>query len=124
MAHAHATILICEDEPSLRELVKASLEGDYEFAEAEDGVVALQLARELEPDLLVLDVMMPRLDGLAVLRELRADERLRDSRVIVLTAQPMTREEAVALGADRVLDKPFTPDDLAAAVKEVLAEPR
>ena len=124
MAAAHATILICEDEPSLRELVKASLEGAYEFAEAEDGERALELARELEPDLLVLDVMMPRLDGLAVLRALRADERLRESRVIVLTAQPMTRHDAEELGADRVLDKPFAPDDLAAAVEEVLAQRR
>ena len=124
MGDARATILICEDEPSLRELVKASLEGGYEFVEAEDGVRSLELARELEPDLLVLDVMMPRLDGLAVLRELRADERLANLRVIVLTAQPMTRQDAIDLGADRVLDKPFAPDELAAAVKEVLAEER
>ena len=124
MGDAHATILICEDEPSLRVLIKASLEGGYAFAEAEDGVRALALARRLEPDLIVLDVMMPRLDGLTVLRELRTDERLRDCRVIVLTAQPMTREDAMELGADRVLDKPFAPDDLAAAVEEVLAEER
>jgi CheY-like chemotaxis protein len=124
MGDARPTILICEDEPSLRELVKASLGGGYDFVEAEDGVRSLELAREVEPDLVVLDVMMPRLDGLAVLRELRNDERLGGSRVIVLTAQPMTRDEAVELGADRVLDKPFAPDDLAAAVEEVLAEER
>jgi CheY-like chemotaxis protein len=124
MGDARPTILICEDEPSLRELVKASLGGGYDFVEAEDGVRSLELAREVEPDLVVLDVMMPRLDGLAVLRELRNDDRLGGARVIVLTAQPMTRDEAVELGADRVLDKPFAPDDLAAAVEEVLAEER
>jgi CheY-like chemotaxis protein len=124
MGDARATILICEDEPSLRELVKASLESGYDFVEAEDGVRSLELAREFEPDLVILDVMMPRLDGLAVLRELRADERLAGSRVIILTAQPMTRQDAMDLGADRVLDKPFAPDDLATAVEEVLAEQR
>ena len=57
------TILICDDEPALRELVRASLADGYRFAEASDGVIALELARELEPDAVILDLMLPRLGG-------------------------------------------------------------
>jgi DNA-binding NarL/FixJ family response regulator len=58
------TILICEDEPALRELVRASLDGGYRFAEASDGYVALKLAQELVPDAVILDLMLPGLSGL------------------------------------------------------------
>jgi two-component system alkaline phosphatase synthesis response regulator PhoP len=118
-------ILIVEDEPAMVAGLRDNFEYEgYDVISAEDGVSGLDRALSDNPDLVVLDVMMPRLDGLAVLRELRNDERLARSRVIVLTAQPMTRDEAIDLGADRVLDKPFAPDELAAAVKEVLAEQR
>ena len=65
------TILICEDEPALRELVRASLDGGYRFAEASDGYAALKLAQELVPDAVVLDLMLPGLSGLDVLAGLR-----------------------------------------------------
>ena len=70
------TILICDDEPALRELVRASLDDGYLFAEASDGLIALELAREVEPDIVILDLMLPRLGGLEVLAQLRADEQL------------------------------------------------
>ena len=114
------TILICDDEPTLRELVRASLDGGYRFAEASDGVVALQLARELAPDAIILDLMLPRLSGLEVLAELRADEHLQHIPVLVMTAWNDTYEAALAAGADRFVAKPFHPDALKVAVNELL----
>jgi CheY-like chemotaxis protein len=116
-----ATVLICDDEPSLRELIRVSLNGDYEFAEADDGVECLELARRVRPDVVVLDVMMPRRSGLEVLDDMRRDEALADTAVIVLTAQPAARDDALRGGADMVIEKPFTPDDISNAVEEVLA---
>jgi CheY-like chemotaxis protein len=124
MAGVLATVLICDDEPSLRELIRVSLGGRYRFAEADNGEDSLELVRRLRPDVMILDMMMPRLTGLEVLAELRQDEALSDTVVIVLTAQPETREEALREGADLVMVKPFEPEQITAAVEEVLAERR
>jgi CheY-like chemotaxis protein len=122
MTGSLATVLICDDEPSLRELIRVSLDGAYSFAEADDGEESLELARRLRPDVVILDMMMPRRTGLEVLTEMRSDEELCDIPVIVLTAQPAAREEALREGADIVMVKPFEPDEITAAVEEVLAE--
>jgi two-component system response regulator RpaA len=114
------TILICEDEPALRELVRASLDGGYEFAEASDGYVALQLARELSPDAMILDLMLPGLGGLDVLAEIRADERLAQLPVLVITAWSETLEDLLAAGADDFLPKPFDPDQLKVKLDRLL----
>jgi CheY-like chemotaxis protein len=119
-----ATVLICDDEPSLRELIRISLDGPYEFVEADDGEESLELARRVRPDVVILDMMMPRLSGLEVLSALRQEGELRDTRVIVLTAQPATREQALEGGADVVMVKPFEPEEIAAAVEEILADRR
>jgi DNA-binding response OmpR family regulator len=124
MAGSPATVLICDDEPSLRELIRVSLVGPYRFAEADDGEQSLELARRLHPEVVILDMMMPRLSGLEVLVELRRDEALSGTAVIVLTAQPETREEALREGADLVMVKPFEPEQIMAAVEEVLTERR
>ncbi|SRR6266487_5880 len=116
-----ATVLICEDEPALRELIRISLDGQYEFAEAEDGTECMNVARRVRPDLIVLDVMLPGLTGIDVLRELNRDPELANIPVIVLTAQPTSREDALRAGASLVMDKPFHVDDISTAVKEVLA---
>ncbi len=117
------TILICEDEPDLRELIRAAVEHPYRFVDAVDGPQALHLARELQPDLVVLDLMLPRLSGLAVLAEVRNDPAIRDTRVVVVSAWSHTADEAIAAGADRFLPKPFDPDELRAVVEELLARP-
>jgi DNA-binding response OmpR family regulator len=122
MAGFLATVLICDDEPSLRELIRVSLDGPYEFVEADDGEESLELARRVRPDVIILDMMMPRRNGLEVLSTLREEGALDDTRVIVLTAQPGTREEALEAGADIVMVKPFEPEQISAAVEEVLAE--
>lgn len=116
------TILICEDEPALRELVRASLDGEWEFVEASDGYMALQLARELVPDAVILDLMLPGLGGLEVLGELRADERLARTPVLVITAWSETREDLVAAGADDFLPKPFDPDQLRIKLEKLVGE--
>ena len=122
MAGFLATVLICDDEPSLRELIRISLDGPYRFVEADDGEQSLELARRVRPDVVILDMMMPRRSGLEVLSAIRQDKDLEDTRVIVLTAQPAAREQAVLGGADVVMVKPFEPEEIASAVEEVLAE--
>ena len=124
MAGSLATVLICDDEPSLRELIRVSLEGPYSIAEANDGEDSLQMVRALRPDVVILDMMMPRRSGLEVLTEIRGDEALANAAVIVLTAQPAAREEALREGADVVMVKPFEPTEISAAVEEVLANRR
>jgi DNA-binding response OmpR family regulator len=115
------TILICEDEPTLRELVRASLNGAYQFAEARDGFDALELAREITPDAVILDLMLPRKSGLEVLAELRDDDRLSSVPVLVMTAWSDTLDAAIAAGADAFVSKPFDPDELKTAVEGLLA---
>jgi two-component system response regulator RpaA len=114
------TILICDDEPALRELVRASLSDGYRFAEASDGLLAIELARELEPDIVILDLMLPRLGGLEVLAQLQTDEQLRDVPVLVITAWNETREDVLAAGAAEFVEKPFDPDELRASIEKLL----
>jgi CheY-like chemotaxis protein len=115
-----ATILVCDDDPSLRELVRAVLGPRYRFVEAADGSEALQLIRELRPDLIVLDVMLPGLSGIEVLEAIREDEALRQLKVVVITAWSHAEMEVQVAGADRFVSKPFDPDDLSSAVEELL----
>ena len=122
MAGFLATVLICDDEPSLRELIRVSLDGPYQFLEADDGEQSLELARRVRPEVVILDMMMPRRSGLEVLTAMRNDKDLADTRVIVLTAQPAARDDALREGADVVMVKPFEPEEITAAVEEVLAD--
>jgi DNA-binding response OmpR family regulator len=115
------TILICDDEPALRELIRASMDDGYVFAEASDGIIALELARELEPDIVILDLMLPRLSGLEVLAQMNADEHLKGVPVLVITAWNETREDVLAAGADDFVTKPFDPEELRVAVNRLVA---
>jgi CheY-like chemotaxis protein len=115
------TILICDDEPALRELIRASMDDGYEFAEASDGIVAIELAKELRPDMVILDLMLPRLSGLEVLARLNEDEELKDVPILVITAWNETREDVLAAGADDFVSKPFDPEELRSAVKRLVA---
>jgi CheY-like chemotaxis protein len=118
-----STVLICDNEEVLRNLVRASLDGNgYALVEARDGDEALELARQLRPNLILLDMMMPGRSGIEVLEELRADRELREIPVVMLTAraQATDRERAERAGADRFLTKPFSPLELARVVDELL----
>jgi two-component system, OmpR family, response regulator len=114
------TILICEDEAALRELVRVSLGSNYGYLEASDGVEALELAKMHSPDVVVLDLMLPGLSGLEVLARLREDDGAQRLPVVVISAWGDAREEAFEAGADRFVLKPFDPDDLRAVVQELV----
>ena len=93
----------------------------YRFLEASDGKEALAAMRELSPDLIVLDVMLPGLSGIDVLEAMRADDELSGTPVVVITAWSHAEVEAWTAGADRFVSKPFDPDELSGAVEELLA---
>ncbi len=116
-------VLVCDNEELLRALVRGALEiGDYEIVEARDGDESVELARSCEPDLIVLDMMMPGRTGLEVLQELRAEPRFAKTPVVMLTAraQAVDRDAATAAGADRFLPKPFSPLELVSIVEQLL----
>ena len=116
-------VLVCDNEAALRALVRGALElDDYEIVEAHDGDQSVELARACDPDLIVLDMMMPGRTGLEVLAELRAEDRFAETPVIMLTAraQAQDRLAAVDAGVSRFLPKPFSPLELASVVEELL----
>lgn len=117
------TILIADDEPSLRLLVKASLAvRKYTIIEVANGQDALNLAKQVQPDLVLLDVMMPFLTGFQVCEEMRKDPKTAKIPVIILTAKggQDDRELANSVGASHFLTKPFRPPELLAAVDMIL----
>ncbi len=119
-------VLLADDEPnillSLEYLMKR--EG-YEVHVARSGTEALQMLRHVRPALVLLDVMMPGLSGFEVCQELRADETLRATRVLMLTAKGRDTDVAKGLGvgADAYVTKPFSTKDLVQKVREMLAAP-
>jgi two-component system, OmpR family, phosphate regulon response regulator PhoB len=117
------TILICEDEPSLRELMRISLRSDYAFAEAADAAEAIALVDAVRPDVVLLDVMMPGGSGLSVLEHVRGNPELRDTLVVVISAFAADRDHRAAhdAGANSFLKKPFDPEELESLVEQLLA---
>ena len=112
-----------DDEPGLRAAIQAYLEEEsFQVSVAGDGEEGWQQAEELLPDLVISDVMMPRLDGYGLLAKLRADERLAGTPVIFLTAKGMTADRIAGFmaGVDDYIPKPFDPDELVARVRNVL----
>ena len=113
-------VLVVDDDVKTVELVKLYLKRDgYRVLSAYDGVDALRLAREGHPDLIVLDLMLPGIDGLEICRTLRTES---DVPVIMLTAKTTDQDKLVGLdlGADDYVTKPFSPRELAARVRAVL----
>jgi two-component system, OmpR family, response regulator len=116
-----ARLLVVDDEPNIRELLSASLRyAGFEVATAADGQQALALADSFRPDLLVLDVMMPGLDGFAVVRRLRQNGR--HTPVLFLTARDAADDKVsgLTLGGDDYVTKPFSLDEVLARIRAVL----
>ncbi len=118
-------ILIVDDEPDLLEMVQINLEMEgYECIVAYDGFRALDRARKEKPDLIILDVMLPGLNGYKVCRLLKFDEKYKKIPIIMLTAEAQRADRLLgeATGADYYMTKPFDADKLLAKVKELLGE--
>jgi two-component system phosphate regulon response regulator PhoB len=117
-------LLLVEDDPDIRHLISYKLtRGGFAVTEAVDGAAALREAQREPPDLVILDVRMPRMSGLEVCRELRAGARTAHVPIIMLTARarPQDLEQAYAAGATEYVVKPFSPRELLERVQVVLA---
>ena len=118
-----ARVLVIDDEPDVRWLLRLSLERvGHEVILAEDGLRGVAMAQRQRPDVIVLDLMMPVMDGYGVLDALGKDARTAAMPVLVLTAKAIPEEEArvTVAGAKRFLTKPFDPDDLAGELERLL----
>ena len=116
-------ILLADDDPKLRELMRVTLEGDFELLEAVDGEEALRISQQEKPDLILLDIMMPKLDGLEVCRRLKNDDSTSSIRVVMLTAKGAKEDirRGKEAGAEAYFTKPFSPRALLDKVNEVLS---
>ena len=122
-----ARVLIADDDPDVLQLLAITLELDgYEVVRALSGADALWRASEERPDVVVLDVMMPNLDGITVLRQRRDDTATKDIPVLLLSAKAQDADIKIGLdaGAAGYVTKPFDPDDLVAEVERLLGRLR
>ena len=120
----NAKILVVDDEPSILKLVTAYLQSEgYDFMTAEDGISALKAVRSYHPDIIILDIMLPGMDGIEVLGQLRRES---NAYVIMLTARSEETDKIIGLsvGADDYLTKPFSPRELMARIKAILRRMR
>ncbi len=120
---AKSVVLVADDDRDILDLLAFRLgRAGYEVVSASDGEEALRLAVERKPDLAVLDVMMPKLDGYEVTRRMRADESTKRIPVILLTARVQEHDVArgFEVGADDYMKKPFSPAELRARVQAII----
>jgi DNA-binding response OmpR family regulator len=117
-----ARILIVDDNADIRRLIGTILSStDHELSYAEDGEKALAETKEKQPDLIVLDVMMPKMDGFMVLKQMRVAGLRESTKVLMLTAKSSESDwvRGYKLGADSYLTKPFDPEELINAINEL-----
>ena len=117
------TVLVVDDQPHIVRLIQVNLEKEgFQVVTAGDGVEGLARFREVKPDLVILDVIMPRKDGFEVLREIKMDEELAETPVVMLTVKTHNADivEGLKEGAEMYLPKPFHPKELVALVKRVM----
>ena len=119
-----AKIVVADDDVDVRMLVTLKLEhSGHDVVGVENGLAALQACRDVRPDLMVLDLMMPGMSGLEACQAIRADPELAGTSIILLTAraQDTDVDAGMAVGADDYLTKPFSPRELASRVDSLLA---
>ena len=118
-------VLVVDDSGVLRNIIVFNLKkAGYEIEQAVDGIDGLEKILEFKPDMIVLDIMMPRLDGFGVLNEKSKNDEIKNIPVLILTAKggEDDKEKAIALGACDVLTKPFSPKQLVNSVKQVIGD--
>jgi DNA-binding response OmpR family regulator len=118
-------ILVLEDNPSMMKLARYTLEKEgYTVISAENGRDGLKLARKENPDLLIFDVLMPKMDGFTVSRMLRFDDKFKHIPIIFVTSQVTDKDKATGkeVGGDVYLTKPYKPEVLLEKVKELLGK--
>jgi signal transduction histidine kinase len=115
-------VLVADDEPDMRRFLRSQLDEEYDVLEAADGIQASEKAMQFLPDIILLDMMMPEMDGLAVCRELRKHEETALIPIILLTARAdeETKFNALELGANDFLAKPFSSTELHARIKNLV----
>ena len=118
-------VLVIDDNPTIVELIKyaINLQGEYEVSVAYDGVQGLERIYLEQPDCVIIDVKMPRMDGYQLVRCLRGDERTVNTPLIILSALARTEDQMTGLlsGVDEYLTKPFKPSALNAAIARVIS---
>ncbi|MHB8668973.1 MAG: response regulator transcription factor [Acidimicrobiales bacterium] len=121
------TVLVVDDDPVILQLLKVNFELEgFSVVTATDGVEGLARVQDSAPDIVLTDIMMPRLDGLALVGALRENDATRRLPVILLSAKAQSAdvERGIAMGADDYVTKPFDPIELVDRVNAVLAKPR
>jgi len=117
-------VLVVDDEVHITNIVKFTLENEgFQVLTAGDGQEGLRMAREQKPDLIILDLMLPNIDGYKVCRLLKFDEKYRTIPIILLSARSSEADKQLGaeVGADFYMSKPFDPEELALKVKELVA---
>lgn len=118
-------ILITEDSPTVRAMIQDFLEGEgYQVVAAEDGQAAVDVAQKEKPDLIVLDLMMPKMDGFTACKMLKLDPHFQKVPIVILTARASEADLKMGreVGASAFLNKPFEPNSFLAKVKELLPD--
>ena len=118
-------VLVCDDEPYIVESVSYVVrKAGYEVVVAEDGLEALNAVKREKPDLVFLDIMMPKLSGYEVCRQLKEDPTTKSAYVVMLTARGQEEDErrALEMGADEFMTKPFSPRKMRAKLDEILGQ--
>lgn len=119
-------IVLAEDEPQIARLIEFKLKKEgYSVTWKENGEEALKAIKADKPDLILLDIMMPVMDGYEVLRRLKEDENLKSIPVVMLTARAQEKDivKGIDMGAEDYITKPFHPAELLARVKRILGKP-
>ena len=118
-------VLVCDDEPYIVESVSYVVrKAGYEVVIAEDGLEALNAVKREKPDLVFLDIMMPKISGYEVCRQLKEDPATKSAYVVMLTARGQEEDErrALEMGADEFMTKPFSPRKMRAKLDEILGQ--
>ncbi len=115
-------ILVADDEPHILQLVRLILQEKYRILEAEDGEAVLEILEKTRPDLILLDVMMPKINGFELCEQLKNNPETKDITIMMLSAKAQERDiiQGLRLGADHYITKPFDPAGFEKLIDEVI----